>query len=171
LSAKLLKINTILLMLLSLTLTGCGVYSFTGSALSPDIKTISIETFPDRSNGGPSYISQVFTDKAREYFQSNSKLAVLQTNGDLQVSGYISGYNLSPVAPTGNNIAAKTRLTIIVKVKYQNTKNEEDDFEQDFSFFSDFDQTQTLSAVERGKIEEISDQILLDIFNKTVANW
>ena len=170
-SAKLLKINTLLIFLISLSLSGCGIYSFTGSALSPDIKTLSIETFPDRSNGGPSYISQIFTDKAREYFQSNSKLAVLQNNGDLQISGYISGYILSPVAPTGNNVAAKTRLTITVKVKYQNTKNEEDDFEQDFSFFSDFDQTQTLSAIERGKIEEISDQILLDIFNKTVANW
>ncbi|MFY8034023.1 MAG: LPS assembly lipoprotein LptE [Flexibacteraceae bacterium] len=170
-SAKLLKINILLIFLISICLSGCGIYSFTGSALSPDIKTISIETFPDRSNGGPSYISQVFTDKAREYFQSNSKLAILQSNGDLQITGYISGYTLSPVAPTGNNVAAKTRLTITVKVKYQNTKNEEDDFEQDFSFFSDFDQTQTLSAVERGKIEEISDQILLDIFNKTVANW
>ena len=170
-SAKFLKINILLIFLISLSLSGCGIYSFTGSALSPDIKTISIETFPDRSNGGPSYISQVFTDKAREYFQSNSKLAILQSNGDLQITGYISGYTLSPVAPTGNNVAAKTRLTITVKVKYQNTKNEEDDFEQDFSFFSDFDQTQTLSAVERGKIEEIRDQILLDIFNKTVANW
>jgi len=171
LSAKLLKINILLTFLISFSLSGCGIYSFTGSALSPDIKTISIETFPDRSNGGPSYISQVFTDKAREYFQSNSKLAILQSNGDLQITGYISGYTLSPVAPTGNNVAAKTRLTITVKVKYQNTKNEENDFEQDFSFFSDFDQTQTLSAVERGKIEEISDQILLDIFNKTIANW
>ena len=170
-SAKLLKINILLTFLISFSLSGCGIYSFTGSALSPDIKTISIETFPDRSNGGPSYISQVFTDKAREYFQSNSKLAILQSNGDLQITGYISGYTLSPVAPTGNNVAAKTRLTITVKVKYQNTKNEENDFEQDFSFFSDFDQTQTLSAVERGKIEEISDQILLDIFNKTIANW
>lgn len=170
-NAKLLLGNILLSFFICFGFFGCRTYSFSGSALSPETKTISIETFPDRSNGGPSYISQVFTNKAREYFQSNSKLAIVQSNGDLKISGYISGYSLSPVAPTGNNVAAKTRLTMIVKVKYENSKNEEDDFEQDFSFFSDFDQSQTLSAVEREKIEIIADQILLDIFNKTVANW
>jgi transcription-repair coupling factor (superfamily II helicase) len=58
-----------------------------------------------------------------------------------------------------------------VKVKFTNAKNKEQNFDQGFSFYADFDQNKSLASVERDLIETISDQIILDIFNKSVANW
>jgi len=41
-----------------------------------------------------------------------------------------------------------------------------------FSFYKDFDQnTEDLSSNEQEFVEEIFDQIVLDIFNSSVANW
>ena len=41
-----------------------------------------------------------------------------------------------------------------------------------FSFFKDFNQnTEELSSNEQEFLDEIFDQIILDIFNASVANW
>ena len=152
----------------------CGIYSFTGASVSPDTKTISILNFDDRSASGPTFLAQTFSEKTREYFQRNSSLSLVAREGDLNLEGSIMQYNLTPVAPVGNQgleRAAQTRLTIGVRVKFTNTKNKEQNFDQSFSFYQDFDQSKSFSSVEKELIESISDQIILDIFNKSLANW
>ena len=164
----------LLLLLLPVLLSGCGIYSFTGASVSPDTKTISILNFDDRSASGPTFLAQNFTEKTREYFQRNSSLSLVNREGDLNLEGSITQYNLSPIAPVagqGVERAAQTRLTIGVKVKFTNTKNKEQNFDQAFSFYQDFDQSKSFAAVEKELIESISDQIILDIFNKSLANW
>ena len=68
------------------------------------------------------------TKKTREYFQRNSSLSLVNREGDLNLEGSITQYNLSPVAPVGSQgveRAAQTRLTIGVKVKFTNSKNQQ----------------------------------------------
>jgi len=157
---------------------GCGVYSFTGANISPDIKTISIQTFYNNAPLGPSNMSVLFTEKIKDYYQKNTSLALVQDEGDLQVEGTIENYTLTPVAPQANDasgvsFSALTRITISVKVSYTNTQDETFNYtNRNFSFYRDFDQNNIdLSANEQGFVEEIFDQIVLDIFNSSVANW
>ncbi|MDN5213844.1 LptE family protein [Fulvivirgaceae bacterium BMA12] len=161
-------------------LQGCGVYSFTGTNIDYDkVSTISVKRFENLSPGGPPTISQTLTEGIRDIYQQNTRLTVLSGNeeGDLQLEGEIVGYRTAPSTPQasdntdGVDIASQTRLTITVKVSFINTTNEEEDFDRSFSFFADFDNTQTLNAVEDALIDEIFEQIILDIFNATVANW
>lgn len=159
---------------ISFLLNSCGIYSFTGASVSPDTKTISILNFDDRSASGPTFLAQAFSEKAREYFQRNTSLALVTREGDLNLEGSITQYNLTPVAPVagqGVEQAAQTRLTIGVKVKFTNSKDSKQNFEQVFSFFQDFEQGKSFASVEKDLIENISDQIILDIFNKSLANW
>lgn len=159
-----------------LVLSACGVYSFTGASISPDTKTISVLNFVDRSAASPPFLAQSFSEKTREYYQRNTNLTVVPREGDLNIEGTITQYALSPIAPTstgagGLERASQTRLTIAVKVKFTNAKNKEQNFDQPFSFYADYDQSKSLATVERELIDIISDQIILDIFNKSVANW
>lgn len=154
---------------------GCGVYSFTGASVSPDTRTITIPTFTDRSANSPPYLAQTFSEKTREYFLRNTSLNLSPAEGDLRLEATITQYSLSPVAPSGTGTglerAAQTRLTIGVRVKFTNARNKEQNFDQVFSFFQDFSQSQSFSGVEKELTETISDQIILDVFNKSVANW
>jgi hypothetical protein len=154
-----------------LLFNGCGVYSFTGASIAPDVKSISIENFIDRSSISPPALSVIFSEKLREYYRRNTNLALLNEGGDLHLEGQITEYNVRPVAPLGNDVAGSTRLTIAVKAKFTNKKYPENDFDQTFSFFKDFSQNQSLSQVEAQFIDEITDQLVLDIFTKSVANW
>jgi len=163
---------------LMVIISGCGVYTLSGATLSPDIQTISIQSFYNDSNGGPPNMGQLFTNQIRDYFQQNASLSLTPDEGHLQLEGSVTGYRLSPVAATaaqGQNLAdasALTRLTITIKVSYVDITNEENEFNRTFSFFEDFDNTRdNLSAIEDELLSNIFEQIILDIFNATVANW
>jgi len=170
------KYNQSLSLLLIFISTSCGVYSFTGTTITAE--TISIQTFFNDANNGPANLAILFTDKLRDYYQQNTNLAQVKEAGELQIEGSVTGYRLSPVAPSAaassniNERANLTRLTITISVDYINLDDEEQNFtKKSFSFFRDFDSDQGLSSVENQLIEEIYEQIILDIFNTTVANW
>lgn len=173
--------HSYIIFLFAIALTSCGVYSFTGANISPEIKTISIQTFYDEVGTGPPNLSQLFTEKIKDYYQQNTSLTLLANEGDLQLEGNIVGYRLTPMAPRANgsqnfddaDIAALQRLTISVKVTYLNTQDDSYDFEnQTFSFYQDYDPEKTdFSVIEPVLVEEIYDAIILDIFNASVANW
>ncbi|MTI19910.1 hypothetical protein E1176_02645 [Fulvivirga sp. RKSG066] len=156
-------------------LAGCGVYSFTGVAITAE--TLSIQQFYNDADGGPPDLAQTFTNKITDYYQANTNLALIQDDGELQLEGAVTGYRLTPVAPSAasgdfESTAQLTRLTITVQVTYINTEDDSFNFEnKSFSFYSDFDNSQSLTAIEAQLIEEIYDQIILDIFNASVANW
>jgi hypothetical protein len=159
-------------------LSGCGIYSFSGASISPDIKTISIESFYNDTGMGPPNLSQLFTEKIKDYYQQNTSLAIVKSDGDLHLEGSISRWDLSPMAPTSSgdpnipDVAGLMRLTITVQAEYTNSQDDTFNFKKSFSFYDDFNpNTQTLSAIENQLIETIFDQIILDIFNSSVANW
>ncbi|WKN31133.1 LptE family protein [Porifericola rhodea] len=170
--------NYLLICVLALFCQACGVYSFSGASLSPEVKTISIQNFFNDSGGGPANISQVFTENIKDYYQQNTNLTLIDENGDLLLEGNITRYDFTPVAPrsSGSNevadVASLMRLNITVNVTYINTTDDEFNFDnRSFSFFSDFNAEQDPSSVEDELIEEIFDQIIFDIFNASVANW
>lgn len=161
---------------LILILCGCSVnYSFTSTSAPNEAKTLSIANFYNESPSGPPNLSQYFTEETKTYYQNNTKLELVPYNGDLTLEGAITGYNIAPVAPqqgvNGLDVAAFSRLTITVRAKYTNKFNEEDNFDQSFSFFSDFEADKSLSDVEDALIEEISEQLILQIFTRSFDNW
>ncbi|MFZ9028487.1 MAG: LPS assembly lipoprotein LptE [Crocinitomicaceae bacterium] len=164
------------LLLSILGLSGCSVYSFTGASLVSGEQTISIQQFYNNALLGPSNMSQVFTETMRDYFQQNTNLTLVEENGDLQFEGYISSYTVTPVAPNANQgdglqVSATTRVSITVQATYINMRNDQFDFDRSFTFFQDFDsESSDLQSVEDQLVEEIFDQIILDMFNASVAN-
>lgn len=149
----------------------CGIYSFTGTTLSPDIKTVTINNFTLQTAGGPANLPLTLNEKLREYYQRYTNLKVVPSGGDLVLEGTISGYDLLAVAPTANDQAGLNRLQITVQTRFVNNKDETKNFDQAFSFYQDFPQNQTLTQNESRLVPRILDQIVLDIFNKTAADW
>ena len=91
--------------------------------------------------------------------------------GDLNFSGEIVKYEVKPIAIQANEQAAQNRLTIAVKVKFENTKENNKNFEQRFFRYADYDSEQNLVEVEDILIEQITNELVEDIFNKAVVNW
>ncbi|HEX9650340.1 MAG TPA: LptE family protein [Cyclobacteriaceae bacterium] len=173
------KLRSRFFLIFPFILTGCGIYSFTGTTLPSSIRTFSVQEFFNDTDGGPPNLGLTLTNEMRDYFQSNSSLTLVQEEGDLQFEGGIIEYRLTPVAPTNtgtgiNNITSSsvTRLTIVVRAAFTNTVDETQSFNRSFNFYADFNSvTETLNDAENRLIETIFEQIILDIFNASVAVW
>jgi hypothetical protein len=156
---------------------GCGIYGFTGASISSDIDTISIQTFYNNAALGPSNMSTLLTEQLKDYFLQNTSLTLTDNDGHLQFDGYVESYTITPVAANssgrsdGVDYAQLSRITITVYATYINTQDDTWDFEKRFSFFKDYDQNVDITVVEQQFVEEIFDQIIIDIFNASVANW
>ncbi len=164
----------IVLFLISITfITSCknGGYSFTGAEIHPDIKTISIEYFPNRASLVQPNLSNVFTETLKDKFVSQTSLELVNYSGDLIIEGEITNYKVTAQSFQGNETSALNRLTITVKVKFTNIIEPDKSFESNFSRYADFESSQSLSSVETDLIDEISEELSIDIFNKALTNW
>jgi Lipopolysaccharide-assembly len=155
----------------SLLIISCGPYSFTGTTLSPDLKTITVNNFTLQTAGGPANLPLTLNEKLKEYYQRYTSLKVVPNNGEMVLEGSITGYELLAQAPTAQDQAGVNRLQITVLARFTNNKDETKNFEQSFSFFQDFPQNQTLNQNESRLVPKILDQIVLDVFTKTAADW
>ena len=157
--------------LLSISLTSCGIYSFTGASIPTEAKTISVGYFTNKAATVQPSLSQVFTEKLKDMFLEQTNLSISKNEGDLIFSGFISKYQIRPIAIKANETADKNRLTISVKVTYNNSLDSENNFEQTFSRYRDYDSTQNISDVENTLIEAITNELAEDVFNKAFVNW
>jgi hypothetical protein len=156
-----------------LMFSGCTVsYKLNGASIDYSrVKTISIQDFPNQATLIYPTFSQSFTEGLKDKFLSQTKLKMQPRDGDLQLEGEITGYDLSPMAQGADGYATETKLTVTVNVRYTNTTNEKESFEQKFSAYRTFPATSTLESVQDALLEEITKEIGEAIFNKTVANW
>ena len=92
-------------------------------------------------------------------------------DGDLELEGAVTGYEVRASAVTADEVAAQNRLTVTVSLKFTNKKYPEEDFEKSFSAYADYDSTNSLDAVESTLCEEIVDKLVEDMFNASVAQW
>ncbi len=161
---------------LLLAASGCGVYSFNGTNIDPTVKTISIQTFSSTAPNAPASLSQRFTEDIKDYFQRNTTLKLVPRDGDLQFEGSIVAYDYAPAAIQQVGVvsqAGANRLTIQVQLRFTNTKNTKQDFEQTFQSQADFLATQDIATVnnDQSSVRNITRNIITDMFNKSVANW
>ena len=161
----------ILTILLSISLTSCGIYSFMGASIPTEAKTISVNYFTNKAATIQPSLSQVFTEILKDMFLEQTNLILSENEGDLNFSGYISKYQIKPMAIKANETAGQNRLTIAVKVTYNNSLDSGNNFEQIFSRYRDYDSAQNISDIENTLIEEITYELAEDVFNKAFVNW
>jgi len=165
------RIFAIYCLLITINCSMISCYTFRGASLDPNLKTIQIQNFQFQTAGGPPNLSLQFNEKLKEYFQRNTSLKTANINPDLMFEGAITGFTVEPKAASSDDKGSLNRLTITISVKFTNAKNDEKSYDQEFSFYQDFAQTQTITAVQGELVPKILDQIVLDIFNKTAGEW
>ena len=159
------------IVLASIFMTSCGIYSFTGASIPTEAKTVSVAYFTTPATNSPSSLNQTITEGLKDLFLSQTNLDLTELEGDLSFSGQITKYQLSPMAIQANETAGQNRLTIDIKVKYTNSFDDKQNFESTFSRYRDFSSSQNLADVEIVLIEEITKELLEDVFNKAFVNW
>lgn len=166
-------IANVCIIMACLPLAGCvPSYKFNGSAINYDVyKTIDISEFPIRAALVYPPLQQVFENKLLDTVTRQTRLQEVDGNSDLEMTGEITGYSLSPQSVGTDAYATETRLTITERVKYTDTKNPANDIDQSFSAYRQFSSSLMLTDVQDDLCNEICDELVDLIFNATLGNW
>ena len=166
-------ITVVLTTLLLCMLQGCGVrYSLSGGKIPDNMKTYSVSFFENISPFVSATLAQTFTEGLKEQIRTQSRLSQVDQDGDGLFEGVITNYAVTPAAvEAGTDMAALNRLTITVKVKYTNRKDEtgESDFEDSFTQFKEF--RGEVTTQEMTLNQEIVKMLTEDVFNRAFNNW
>jgi hypothetical protein len=165
------RLKHIILFTLSTTLVSCGIYSFTG-ADTGDANSFQVNFFQNNAELVEPGLDIDFTNALQDLIVNQTSLNLVNSSGDLIFEGEITEYRIAPTTATAQNTAAQNRLTVSVNVRYFNTKDEEKDFEQRFSFFFDYPANAQLTGSTKDEaFEVIFERLTQDIFNASLANW
>jgi hypothetical protein len=160
------------LLLMACLFSGCWWYSFTGTNLSPEVKTISVGYIENRAPRINPTLSNLITEQLKDKYTKLTNLGMTDSDADLTITGEITGYDNVALAVTADEVASKNRLTITVKIKFVNRVTPRESFDnKQFSKFVDYSSTQSLDSVEALLVDEILKEIIEEIFVATVANW
>lgn len=154
---------------LSILLTACGVYSFNNTSIPPEVKTISIGYLENKARYINPQLSPKLTDALVQKINSQTKLTRVEQDGDYQITGYISTYNVSTSGISAQK-ASMNRLTVGTHITlYDKTKDKTQQF--DISRDFDFDASLSLTTAEQQLINDIIKNETDEIFNKIFSNW
>lgn len=159
----------------SLLLGGCifmrGGYSLSGASIPEAAKTFSVAYFPNNAPMVSPTLSATLTEALKDKFSRQTKLQMVEENGDFAFEGEIVGYTSATASVSSDNYAILNRLTIRVKVKFTNNIEPDNSFNRDFSAFADYESTKLLTEVQSELDEQIVEDIVTDIFQAAASNW
>lgn len=171
--AKVAKLLTILTV--TLLCAGCGykvTYNLSGGSIPPEAKTFSVAYFPNNASMVAPTLSNVLTEGLRDKFSRQTRLQQVEEGGDFAFEGEITNYTSTTASVSSGDYALQNRLTITVKVNFQNAVDQTLSFSnKTFSAYTDYDSSQLLIDVQDQLIEEIVEDLVNDIYMAAAGNW
>ncbi len=160
------------LALSSYYLTSC--YSFKSAGIPPEMETFYVEEFDNTSANVVPTLATDFTQKLIDQIRNESRLTRTEYEPHVEFSGAITAFRVTSVAPEEGATTAFNRLEIVVSVNFKNNitaDEQKKEWRQSFSFFEDYASDTNLLDIQDSLIENITDQIVEDIFNKAFSDW
>ena len=159
----------------TLLCNSCGykvTYNLSGGSIPPEAKTFSVAYFPNNAPMVAPTLSNVLTEGLRDKFSRQTRLEQGEEGGDFAFEGEITNYNSSTSSVSSGDYALQNRLTITVKVSFQNAVDQTLSFSnKSFSQYADYDASQLLIDVQDQLIEEIVQALVNDIYMAAAGNW
>ncbi|RNC65662.1 LptE family protein [Proteiniphilum sp. X52] len=167
------KKNIFILLLLLIAVSSCRIsYSFRGTSINYDLtKTLQIGHFVNQAPLVYPPLEQRFNEAMKDMFTRNTRLQLVNQNGDMEIEGEIVGYELTPLAVQEDAFASETRLTMTVRMRFRNNKTDDPEIEERISANRTFSSNEVFDSVQDRLLNELIDEIVDQIFNATMSNW
>lgn len=167
------KKNIFILLLLLISVSSCRIsYSFRGTSINYDLtKTLQIGHFVNQAPLVYPPLEQRFNEEMKDMFTRNTRLQLVNQNGDMEIEGEIVGYELTPMAVQEDAFASETRLTMTVRMRFRNNKTDDPEIEERISANRTFSSNEVFDTVQDQLLNELIDEIVDQIFNATMSNW
>ncbi len=167
------KLKYILFLVAAVLITGCISYSFTGTSIPSDVRTVHIPFFPDRSQSGLGDLSDRLNRALVNRFVNQSRLSLSdeQDGSDAFVEGAIQSYTNRPFSIGGDQQANLNEIQITVQATFQYASDDEPLWSKNFSGSATYDVLENPVDGEIEAAEAALQQISNNMFNDAVSSW
>ncbi len=154
-------------------MAGCLQYSFTGTSIPSDVRTIYIPFFDDRSDGGLGDVNDRLNRSLIQRFVNQSRLSLTNSEdgADAVIRGTIQRYQNRPFSVGGDERANLNQVTITVRASFQFMRDDEPKWEKNFSGSGTYDVIMNPTDGEVAAADEALQQIANNMFNDAVGDW
>jgi hypothetical protein len=159
-----------LAVLIVLALVGCS-YSFKGGTVPAHLKSVAIPVVEDVSGYGDPSLREQFTRQLTQRFITDATLELAdRSTADAVLEGSIIEVRDAPNVLQGGENVAQRRITVRVKIAFNDLKLRKTVWDKEFSNWGDYPSGGGLTQRQAG-IEEAVRKLTEDILNDTVAGW
>ncbi len=148
-----------------------GCYTFTGIAVNPEAETFYVLPFSSQTTDAPPALSDIFTQKMSDKVRDNTPLKLSETDPDMAIKGVVTTYRVTSEAPQAGELTALNRLNVSVKITIEDSTSEEGPRTFTASWAVDFPGDVNLLDVQDQLIEEVTEQLVEDVFNRIFTSW
>ena len=158
--------------LILLSLYNCGIYTFSGSSIPKETKNVFISKIVNNADLTSPDFTQEFTNALIDRFMNETNLSVItNSDADLIFKGEIIKYDIKPISINSNENATQNRLSITIKIKYENNILSSDNYEKEFTNYTDYDSSLDFLEIEESLNQLVIEDLIESIFNDTFSNW
>jgi len=166
--------NTVFAFWLSMPLlfSGCAYYSFTGATIPENLNSIAIPLAIDNSINTIPSLSDELTELLINRFVNQTRLSLTpnEADADAVLVAEIQRYTNAPAAVSGEETAARNRVTISVSIVYTDQVDEEELLSRSFSNFEEYDPLLGIDGEEEAALAAL-ENVADDIFTAATSNW
>lgn len=150
----------------------CGIYGFRGNNPPEGIKTLAVPLFQDVSGFSEANIKESFTESLKTKIINDNTFIIADRNvADGVLNGTITNVKDEALVISGNENVTKRKITIYVKVSFENLKKQKKIWEKQYDNWGEYSSSDAsfsarLSGIKSAQ-EKICDDILIDI----TSNW
>ena len=162
-------LKELLIFVFTLSLMGC--YSFKGISIPPEVNSFTVNLFENNAYNSAPTLGQTLSETLRTKILSDTRLSYAQSEGDVEFSGVITSYRISPINPKPGETDTRNQLQISVRIEYTCPKNEKSNWSQTFSRNAEYNSSEDLTSIQDQLISEINELLVDQIFNKAFAQW
>ena len=138
-----------------------GCYSFTGSSLSPETKTIDLREFVNNAAMVNPTLAQQFSIDIQNRFLQRTTLKGTKEKPDILIEGEITDYSITPTTissavdtSSGSVLqAAQNKLSITVKVHYENAVEPDKSFDRSYTDEVVFSSALDINTIEASQVK------------------
>ena len=157
---------------LAFVVSGCGIYSFSGTSIRPDVHTITIEPVLNNAMKVNPSLANNLSEALKDKFKKLTSLEQVEMDGDLVLVVTVESYDVRAQGVAKDETPAQNRLTVTCRATFENVKHPEENFEKkSFAAYQDYDADLSLDEVEESLCDDIIETLVEDIFNASVAQW
>lgn len=152
---------------------GCVQYSFTGTSIPSDVRTIYISFFPDNSQSGLGDLTDRINQALVNRFVNQSRLSLTsnEDSADSTLEGAIQTYTNRPFSIGGDQQANINEIQIVVRAEFRFAKDDEPIYSKTFTGSGTYNVQEDPVDGEIAAAEEALQEIAESAFNDAVSTW